>query len=79
MVLKDLSNATLRTLFKEIAYGSRRMAIQQIPRTDPEPDPEAVIYNALAETVSVGLLNLEGDALLEKMPCRKMSRGRSLR
>ena len=55
------------------------MAIQQIPRTDPEPDPEAVIYNALAETVSVGLLNLEGDALLEKMPCRKMSRGRSLR
>ena len=75
MVLKDLSNATLQTLFKEIAYGSRRMAIQQIPRTDPE----AVIYNALAETVSVGLLNLEGDALSEKMPCRKMSRGRSLR
>ena len=65
MVLKDLSNATLQTLFKEIAYGSRRMAIQQIPRTDPEPDPEAVIYNALAETVSVGLLNLEGDALSE--------------
>ena len=37
------------------------MAIRQTLRTDPE----AVIYNALAETVSVGLLNLESDTQSE--------------
>ena len=37
------------------------MAIQQIPRTDPE----TVIYNALVETVSVGLLSVKSIALSE--------------
>jgi hypothetical protein len=35
--------------------------MQQRLRTDPE----AVIYNALAETVSIGLLNLQSDILSE--------------